>query len=89
MEVSRAYPYAGGDIVTPESLIAAMADLTGWNLDLAESVTGEMRTASQSVLPDPALFLLALHPLKRKHFPSTARISFIVRFLTVSAIPYR
>ncbi len=37
----RAYPYAGGDIVTPESLIAAMADLTGWNLDLAESVTGE------------------------------------------------
>ena len=37
----RAYPYAGGDVVTPESLIAAMADLTGWNLDLAESVTGE------------------------------------------------
>lgn len=37
----RAYPYAGGDIVTPESLIAAMADLTGWNLDLAESITGE------------------------------------------------
>ena len=80
----RAYPYAGGDIVTPESLIAAMADLTGWNLS-----PEKMRTVSQSVLPDPALFLLALHPLKRKHFPSTARISFIVRFLTVSAIPYR
>lgn len=37
----RAYPYTGGDIITPESLIAAIADLTGWNLDLAESVTGE------------------------------------------------
>ena len=85
----RAYPYAGGDIVTPESLIAAMADLTGWNLDLAESVTGENENSLTVCLPDPALFLLALHPLKRKHFPSTARISFIVRFLTASAIPYR
>lgn len=41
MEVSVLIPMPGGDIVTPESLIAAMADLTGWNLDLAESVTGE------------------------------------------------
>lgn len=35
----RSYPYNDGDIITPDSLIAAIAARTGWNLDLADTVT--------------------------------------------------
>ena len=35
----RFYPYTESDIITPDALILAMADLTGWNLDLADTVS--------------------------------------------------
>lgn len=38
----RSYPCSeNGDFLTPDAVIASMASLTGWNLDLARMVTGE------------------------------------------------
>ncbi len=59
-----------GDVITPDFLIASMASLTGWNLDLASSVTGEDES-SLTVCFSPSCSLFS-------GLPQTANASFPV-----------
>ena len=54
----REYPFVGSGELTPESLIAAMADLTGWDLTLSadDPVTSGPGGMTVSFAPESAIF---------------------------------
>ena len=57
-ESFTAYPFVGSGELTPESLIAAMADLTGWDLTLStdDPVTSGPGGMTVSFAPESAIF---------------------------------
>lgn len=62
------YPVTSSEEITPEWLIAQMASLTGWNLDLAEPITSGKGGASVSFAESSSIVTGPPEPQKEEFF---------------------